>query len=97
MGIKKHYKKRFPKKIVSKSFCKAVDKNPKPIFSRFVLRFTTFVTFLGVSPRFFGEGGSRTPLKGIYTPKKNGPGHFLASDPPTHHGGRRFLSFLAAP
>jgi hypothetical protein len=43
MGVQKHYKKRFTKKIVSKSFYKKIGKNPKPIFLDF------FITFSGVS------------------------------------------------
>jgi hypothetical protein len=36
MGVQKHYKKRFTKKIVPKTFTKNSTKNPKPTFSRFL-------------------------------------------------------------
>jgi hypothetical protein len=36
MGVQKHYKKPFTKKLVSKSFPKKSTKNPKPTFSRFL-------------------------------------------------------------
>jgi hypothetical protein len=32
MGAQKHYKKRFATEIVSKSFCKQIDKSPKLFF-----------------------------------------------------------------
>jgi hypothetical protein len=32
MGVQKHYKKRFTKKIVSKSFHKKIEKKSKPDF-----------------------------------------------------------------
>ena len=43
-GVKRHYRKRFAKKLCRKVFQKNRQKNPKPIFSRFF-----FITFLGVS------------------------------------------------
>jgi hypothetical protein len=52
MGVQKHYKKRFTKKIVSKSFYKKFDQKSKTdFFSIFVLlRFWAFL----------GEGSSKT-------------------------------------
>jgi hypothetical protein len=44
-GVQKHYKKRFAKKIVSKSFYKKIDQKSK---TDFFLDFC-FITFLGVS------------------------------------------------
>jgi hypothetical protein len=39
---------------------------------------------------FLGEGSSKTPQRNIkYWNSKSHPGPFLASDPPTHHGGHR--------
>jgi hypothetical protein len=58
MGVQKHHKKHFTKKIVSKSFYKKIDKNPKPIFSRFCL--SRFWAFLG-------EGSSKTRPKKTHT------------------------------
>jgi hypothetical protein len=43
MGVQKHYKKTFCKKVVSKSFYKQIDKKFKTDFCRFCF------TFLGVS------------------------------------------------
>jgi hypothetical protein len=46
MGVRKQYKKRFAKQIVSKSFYKKYDKKPKTyIFLRFIL--SRFWAFLG--------------------------------------------------
>jgi hypothetical protein len=67
-------------KSCRKVFTKKSTKNPKPICSRFCLsRFWAFV----------GGGSSKTQKK--YREKKTDPGRFLASDPPTHHGGHRFV------
>jgi hypothetical protein len=82
MGVQKHYKKRFTKKIVSKSYYKKFDQNPKPIFSRFVSH---------VFGRFSVRGVQKHDKK--YQKNKSGPGLFLASDSPTHHGGPRFFWF----
>jgi hypothetical protein len=52
MGVQKHYKKRFAKKIVSKSFYKKFDQKSKTdFFSNFVL--SRFWAFLD-------EGSSKT-------------------------------------
>jgi hypothetical protein len=37
---------------------------------------------------FLGEGSSKTPSQ-FFSKTKSDPGHFLASDLPTHHGGHR--------
>jgi hypothetical protein len=52
MGVQKHYKKRFTKKIVSKSFYKNIDKKSKTDF------FSIF--FYHVFWAFLGEGSSKT-------------------------------------
>jgi hypothetical protein len=44
MGVQKHYKKRFTKKVVSKGFYKKIDKKSKTDFFS-----NLFITFLGVS------------------------------------------------
>jgi hypothetical protein len=55
MGVQKHYKKRFTKKIVSKSFYKKFDQKSKTdFFSNFIL--SRFWAFLD-------EGSSKTRLK----------------------------------
>jgi hypothetical protein len=52
MGVQKHYKKRFTKKIVSKSFYKKIDQKSKTdFFSNFCL--SRFWAFLD-------EGSSKT-------------------------------------
>jgi hypothetical protein len=51
MGVQKHYKKRFAKESCRKVFTKNSTKNPKPIFSRFLL--SRFWAFLG-------DGSSKT-------------------------------------
>jgi hypothetical protein len=82
MGVQKHYKKRFTKKIVSKSFYKKFDQKSKTdFFSKFV--FSRFWAFLD-------EGSSKTRLK-KYRKHKPDPSPFSYSDPPTHHGGHRFF------
>jgi hypothetical protein len=80
-GSSKTLQKTFYKKIVSKSFYKKSTKNPKSILSRF---------FYLVFGRFSVRGVQKHYLKNI-SPKKSDPGPFLASDPPTHHGGHRFF------
>jgi hypothetical protein len=83
MGVQKHYKKRFTKQIVSKSFYKKFDQKSKTdFFSNFF--FSRFWAFL--------DEGSKTRLK-KYRKKKSGPSPFSYFDPPTHHGGHRFLFF----
>jgi hypothetical protein len=85
MGVQKHYKKRFTKKIVSKSFYKTFDQKSKNrLFLVFCL--SRFWAFL--------EGRSKTRLKKYR--KKSDPSPFSYSDPPTHHGGHRFV-FFAGP
>jgi hypothetical protein len=59
IGVQKHYKKRFTKKIVSKSFYKKFDQNSQTDFFSIVL--SRFWAFLG-------EGSSKTTTKKI--PKK---------------------------
>jgi hypothetical protein len=72
----------YKKKIVSKSFYKKFDQKSKTDFlSKFF--HSRFWTFLG-------EGSSKKILK------KSDPGPFLASEPPTHHGGHRFC-FIGGP
>jgi hypothetical protein len=44
MGVQKHYKNRFTKKMCRKGFYKKVDKNPKPFFF-----LDCFITLLVVS------------------------------------------------
>jgi hypothetical protein len=44
---------------------------------------------------FLGEGSSKTPHEN--TKNKFDPGLFLASDPPTHHRGPRFVSSFGGP
>jgi hypothetical protein len=80
MRLQKQYKnllKKFAENILQKKS----TKNLKPNFSRFCL-YHVYMAFLG-------EGSSKTPFKTNIT-HKNDPCLFLASDPPTHHGGARF-------
>jgi hypothetical protein len=60
MGVQKHYKKTFYKKVLSKSFNKKFDQKSK----------TDFFSFLVLSRfrAFLGEGSSKTRYKNI---KKN--------------------------
>jgi hypothetical protein len=86
----KNTKEYVLQKIVSKSVLvsdKKNERNPKPTGSRCLL--SRFWAFLG-------EGSSKTPLK-KYIGKRIDPGPFLATDPPTHHGGHCFVLVLAAP
>jgi hypothetical protein len=82
-GSSKALKKAFTKKKScrkSKSFKKPIDqKSQTGFFAKFLSRFWAFLS----------EGSSKTPQK--YRKKKSDPGSFLASDPPTHHGGHRFF------
>jgi hypothetical protein len=88
MGVQKHYKKRFAKKIMSKVFYKKFDQKSKTdFFSKFVS--SRFWAFLD-------EGSSKTRLK-KYRKNNPPPSPFSYSDPPTHHGGPRLFSFLPAP
>jgi hypothetical protein len=81
MGVQKHYKKRFPKKILSKSFNKKFDQKSKTDFLS--------VFFYDVFGRFSVRGVQKHHIK--TSGKKSDPGPFLASDLPTHHGGYRFF------
>jgi hypothetical protein len=93
MGVQKHYKKRFTKKVVSKSFYKKFDQKPEASSSK---------------PRLFHDffnhvfGRFSVRVRGVkkhdkkYRKNKSDPSPFLASGPPTHHGGHRFF-LLAAP
>jgi hypothetical protein len=64
-----------------KVFTKNLTKNPKPTFSRnFLSRFWAFLD----------KGSSKTRLK-KYRKNKSDPSPFSYFDPPTHHGGHRFL------
>jgi hypothetical protein len=83
-GSSKIQQKTFHKKNRVEKFYKKFDKNPKPIF-----RF-----FYHVFGRFSVRGVQKHHKK--YQTNKSNPDPFLASDPPTHHGGHRFL-FLPAP
>jgi hypothetical protein len=80
-GSSKALKKTCYKKIVSKSFYQKFDQKSKPTFSRFL-----FITFLGVSR----WGKFKNTIK-KYRKNKSDPSPFLASNPPTHHGGHRFV------
>jgi hypothetical protein len=79
-GSLKTLQKTFYKKNVSE---KKSQKNRPKIQNRLVLGF-----LLSRFWAFLGEGSSKTKPG-----KKTDPGPFLASgpDPPTHHGGRRFV------
>jgi hypothetical protein len=84
MGVQKHYKKRFTKKIVSKSFYKKFDQKSKTDFfsNSFLSRFWAFLD----------EVSSKTRQK-KYRQNKSDPSPFSYSDPPTHHGGRGLPDF----
>jgi hypothetical protein len=86
-GVQKHYKKRFTKKIVSKSFYKKFDQKSQ----------TDFFSIFFLSPlwAFLDEGSPKTRYK-KYRKNKSDTSPFSYSDPPTHHGGPRFF-FLPAP
>jgi hypothetical protein len=78
MEVQKHYKKRFTKKIVSKSLYKKFDqKSETDFFTNFLL--SRFWAFLD-------EGRSKTRPK-KYRKNKSDPSPFSYSDPTTHHGG----------
>jgi hypothetical protein len=80
-GSSKTLQKTFHKKFVSKSFYKKSTKNPKPTFSR----------------KFFNHVFGRFSMRGVQkhdktiSEKKSDPSPFSYSDPPTHHGGHRFV------
>jgi hypothetical protein len=74
MGVQKHYKKRFTKKIVSQSFYKKFDQKSKTdFFSKFIL--SRFWAFLD-------EGSSKTRPKKDRK-NKSDPSPFSYFDPPT--------------
>jgi hypothetical protein len=87
MGVQKHYKKRFTKTIVSKSFYQKFDQKSKTDFFS--------ILFLSRFWAFLDEGSSKTRQK-KYQKNQSHPSPFSYSDPPTHHGGPR-LFFLAGP
>jgi hypothetical protein len=69
MGVQKHYKKRFTKKIVSQSFYKKIDKKSKTEF------FSIFLSRFGA---FLGEGSSKTRYKNLtQTQKSDQPWYFF--------------------
>jgi hypothetical protein len=74
MGVQKHYKKRFTKKIMSKSFYKKIDKKPKTDFFS--------VLFYHVFGRFSVRGVQRHDKN--LTHFLTSPGTFLASEEPTN-------------
>jgi hypothetical protein len=83
-------KKTLQKNVLQKGSCRKVftknsTKNPKPIVSRFL--------FYHVFGRFSVRGVRKHDKK--YRKNKSDPSPFLASDSPTHHGGRRV--FFCAP
>jgi hypothetical protein len=86
MGIQTLQKTFYKKNPCRKVFAKKNDKNPKPIFSRFLL--SRFWAFLG-------EGSSKTRYKNL-TKKVTSPGTFLASEEPTNHPKVRQAALLAA-
>jgi hypothetical protein len=86
MEVQKHYKKRFTKKIVSKSFYKKIDQKSKTDFF--------LIFFNHVFGRFSMRGVQKHDKK--YQKNKSDPSPFSYSDPPTHHGGPRFF-LLPAP
>jgi hypothetical protein len=67
VGVQKHYKKTVYKTNRVEKFYKKIDKNPKPIFSQFVL--TRFWAFLG-------EGSLKTRPKNL-TQKSGQPWYFV--------------------
>jgi hypothetical protein len=79
-GSSKALQKTF-KKIVSISFYKKIDQKPKTDF------FSIF--FYHVFGRFSMRGAQKHEKK--YQKNKSDPGPFSYSDPPTHHGGHRFV------
>jgi hypothetical protein len=95
MGVQKHNKKRFTKKIVSKSFHKKFDQKSKTDF--FSICFNHVLGRFSVRAR----GAQKHDKKISHTKNLTlDPSPFLASDPPTHQGGPRgffVFCFLAAP
>jgi hypothetical protein len=87
MGVQKHYKKRFTKKIVSKSFYKQIDKKSKTDFFS-ILVYHVFGRFL--------VRGVQKHDKKISPKNLTNPGTFLASEEPTNHPKARHF-FLSAP
>jgi hypothetical protein len=75
---KTFYKKNRVEKFLQQ---KSTEKQKKQDFF-----LDSFITFLGVSR--WGE--FKNTIK-KYRGEKSDPGPFLASDPPTHHGGHRFV------
>jgi hypothetical protein len=80
-GSSKTLPKTFCKKIVSKTFYKKFDQKSKTDF------FSIF--FYHVFGRFSVSGVQKHDKK--ISGKKTDPSPFLAFDPPTHHGGHRFV------
>jgi hypothetical protein len=76
MGVQKHNKKRFTKKIVSKSFYKKIDKKSKTDFFS-ILFYHVFGRF---SVRGVQKHGKKNSQKNL-----TNPGSFLASEEPTNH------------
>jgi hypothetical protein len=72
----------FAKKIVSKSFYKKFDQKSKTDFFS--------ICFLSCFWAFLDEGSSKT-RQTKYRKNKSDPSPFSYSDPPTHHGGHRFV------
>jgi hypothetical protein len=78
------YYKKLQKNRSENKLRKNRQHNTKSTLNRFYIDFINHIV-----SAFLGEGSLKTPLKHI----KNvfDPGPFLASDPPTHHGGPQFL------
>jgi hypothetical protein len=79
MGVKKHHRKRFTKKSCRKAFIKKSTKQSKTDCFLFL---DLFYHVLG---RFTARAVQKRDKK--YRENKSDTGPFLASDPPTHHGG----------
>jgi hypothetical protein len=79
-GSSKTLQKRFAKKSCRKAFTKNSTKNSQLLFLDF---------FYHVFGRFSVRGVQKHLLK--YHQNKSDPSPFLASDPPTHRGGHRFV------
>jgi hypothetical protein len=81
MGVQKHYKKRFTKTIVSKSFYKKFDQKSKTDF------------FSNCFSHVFG----RFSMRGVQKHDKKSHKNLTLvlfrtlTHPPTHHGGHRFV------
>jgi hypothetical protein len=89
MGVQKHYKKRFTKEIVSKSFYKKFDqKSETDFFSNF---------FYHVFGRFSMRGvqkHDKKNIKKINLTLVPSPSPFSYSDPPTTHPPRGSPTFF---